>query len=118
MVAGGVEVVEDAPALPRGGRSETMAPRRNRRVPLRTCVACGKKTEKEALVRLVARPDDRVEIDLSGKAPGRGAYVCRGGGCAGDELKKGRIDSTLRRSTTEQEWAALRSSIRAATAPQ
>ena len=95
-----------------------MAPRRNRRVPLRTCVACGKKTEKEALVRLVARPDDGVEIDLSGKAPGRGAYVCRGGGCAGDELKKGRIDSTLRRSTTEQEWAALRSSIRAATAPQ
>ena len=117
-VEGDEEVEEDAPTLPKGGRSETMATWRNRRVPLRTCVACGKKTEKEALVRLVARPDGGVEVDPSGKASGRGAYVCRDGGCAGDELKKGRIDSTLRRSTTEQEWAALRSSIRAATDPQ
>ena len=117
-VEGDEEAEEDAPALPDGGRSETMVTRRNRHVPLRTCVACGKKTEKEALVRLVARPDGAVEVDPSGKAPGRGAYVCRDGGCSGDELKKGRIDSTLRRSTTEQEWSALSSSIRAATAPE
>lgn len=95
-----------------------MATQRNRHVPLRTCVACGKKTEKEALVRLVARLDGGVEVDSSGKAPGRGAYVCRDGGCALDELKKGRIDSTLRRSTTEQEWSTLRSSMRVATGSQ
>jgi len=95
-----------------------MESQRTRHVPHRTCVACGKKTVKEALVRLVAPPDGRVAVDLSGKAPGRGAYVCREGDCAGDELKKGRIDSTLRRSTTEQEWSALRSSIKVATSPQ
>lgn len=114
----GDEEVEAAPALPRSGRSEAMATRHNRHVPLRTCVACGKKTEKEALVRLVAPPGGGVEVDLSGKRPGRGAYVCRNGGCAVDELKKGRIDSTLRRSTTEQEWTALMSSIRVATTPK
>ncbi len=95
-----------------------MATQRKRHVPLRTCVACGKKTEKERLVRLVAPPGGGVEVDVSGKAPGRGAYVCREGGCAVDSLKKGRIDATLRRSTTEQEWSALRSSIRVATTPQ
>lgn len=79
-------------------------------------MACGKKTEKEGLVRLVAPPGGGVEVDVSGKAPGRGAYICQEGACAIDELRKGRIDSALRRSTTEQEWLALRSSIQKSTA--
>ena len=93
-----------------------MVTNHKRHVPLRTCVACGKKTDKEGLVRLVAPPGGGVEVDVSGKAPGRGAYICREGVCAVDELRKGRIDSTLRRLTTEQEWLALRSSIQEATA--
>ena len=93
-----------------------MATNRQRHVPLRTCVACGKKTEKEGLVRLVAPHGGGVEVDVSGKSPGRGAYICREGACAVDELRKGRIDSTLRRSTTEQEWLVLRSSIQEVTA--
>ena len=95
-----------------------METQRKRHVPLRTCVACGKKTEKKGLVRLVAPPGGGVELDVSGKAPGRGAYICSEGDCAVDSLNKGRIDSTLRRSTTEQEWSALRLSIRVATAPE
>jgi uncharacterized protein len=91
---------------------------RQRHVPLRTCVACGKKTEKEGLVRLVAPPGGGIEVDVSGKTPGRGAYICRAGACAIDELRKGRVDSTLRRSTTEEEWLALRASIQEATAPR
>jgi len=79
-------------------------------------VACGNKTGKEGLVRLVAPHGGGVEVDVSGKSPGRGAYICREGACAVDELRKGRIDSTLRRSITEQEWLVLRSSIQKVTA--
>ena len=79
-------------------------------------MACGKKTGKEGLVRLVVAPGGGVEVDVSGKAPGRGAYICREGACGVDELRKGRIDSTLQRSTTEQEWLVLRSSIQEVTA--
>ncbi len=79
-------------------------------------MACGKKTGKEGLVRLVVAPGGGVEVDVSGKSPGRGAYICREGACAVDELRKGRIDSTLQRSTTEQEWLVLRSAIQEVTA--
>ena len=79
-------------------------------------MACGKKMEKEGLVRLVAPHGGGVEVDVSGKSPGRGAYICREGACAVDELRKGRIDSILQRSTTEQEWLVLRSSIQEVTA--
>ncbi|NDY43343.1 YlxR family protein [Dissulfurirhabdus thermomarina] len=48
--------------------------------PTRTCIACGRKAEKNRLIRLVAR-DGRVCLDTRGTLPGRGAYVCAGGGC-------------------------------------
>ena len=49
-------------------------PVRRRHVPQRTCVGCRETQAKRELVRVVRGPNG-VEIDPSGKAPGRGAYV-------------------------------------------
>lgn len=46
--------------------------------PIRTCIGCLAKKPKEELVRLVVEEKDEVVIDLSGKEPGRGAYLCPG----------------------------------------
>lgn len=81
-------------------------------------MACGKKMEKEGLVRLVALPEGGLRVDVSGKSPGRGAYVCREGECTIDSLQKEKIESALRRSTTQQEWLVLISSIRNVTTAQ
>ncbi|MGB2896586.1 MAG: YlxR family protein [Anaerolineales bacterium] len=54
-----------------------MSPRRSRRrkhEPQRTCIGCRQVLAKRALIRIV-RGQDGVKIDLTGKAPGRGAYV-------------------------------------------
>src|SRR3970040_757292 len=50
------------------------APRRIRRIPQRTCVACRQVQAKGTLVRLVRTPDG-VFPDPQGKRPGRGAYL-------------------------------------------
>ena len=42
---------------------------------LRTCVVTKEKTEKKYLIRVVRTPEGNVEIDLKGKANGRGAYL-------------------------------------------
>ena len=42
--------------------------------PIRTCVGCGARAPKDALVRLVAAADG-LALDLPGRAPGRGAYL-------------------------------------------
>ncbi len=47
-----------------------------KRVPMRTCIACRAVKPKEELVRLVCSPEGLVEIDTTGKKPGRGAYLC------------------------------------------
>ena len=42
---------------------------------IRTCVGCGQRSDKMALMRVV-RTDEGVRFDGTGKMPGRGAYAC------------------------------------------
>lgn len=48
---------------------------KQRKIPMRTCVITKEKCEKKDLVRIVRTPDGTVEIDLTGKKNGRGAYL-------------------------------------------
>lgn len=42
---------------------------------MRTCVITKEKCEKKDLVRVVRTPEGTVEVDLTGKKNGRGAYL-------------------------------------------
>ncbi len=46
-----------------------------KKIPLRTCVATREKFPKQELIRVVRSPEGIVDIDLKGKANGRGAYL-------------------------------------------
>jgi predicted RNA-binding protein YlxR (DUF448 family) len=72
-----------------------------KRVPQRTCVACGEVRPKRELVRLVRVSGGGVEVDPSGQKAGRGAYLCPVLGCWQAGLKKGRLDYVLRATITE-----------------
>ena len=48
---------------------------KQRKIPMRTCVVTREKCEKKDLVRVVRNTDGIVEIDLTGKKNGRGAYL-------------------------------------------
>ena len=49
---------------------------RTKKVPLRKCMGCGEMKAKKELVRVVKSPEGEVSLDLTGRKPGRGAYVC------------------------------------------
>ena len=66
-----------------------------RPAPQRSCIACRTTGDKRELVRIVRGPE-RVEVDLTGKKPGRGAYICRNLACWQQALRKGRIDAALK----------------------
>ena len=53
-----------------------MPKRRPDHVPMRTCAVCRQVRPKRAMTRVVRRPDGSVAVDLSGRAAGRGTYVC------------------------------------------
>ena len=54
---------------------------RERKVPLRKCTGCNEMKPKRELVRVVRSPEGEISLDLTGKKPGRGAYVCKDPAC-------------------------------------
>lgn len=75
---------------------------RKRPVPERTCVACRSTRPKRELVRIVRTSDGSVALDATGKAPGRGAYLCTSLACW-EKATKGSILEHAFRSTIKQE---------------
>ncbi len=69
---------------------------RNKHLPQRTCIACKQVKEKKTLIRLVCVENGAVEVDISGKKSGRGAYLCPQKTCWELALKKNRLDYALR----------------------
>ena len=65
-------------------------------IPLRSCIGCGLTTNKQDMVRIVRAAIGTVEIDLTGKKPGRGAYLCSRSSCWEAVLKGNRLEHALR----------------------
>ena len=51
-------------------------PAKPRKIPMRMCVGCREMKPKAQLLRVVKPQDGDAHIDATGKAQGRGAYVC------------------------------------------
>jgi len=56
---------------------------------------------KQELIRFVHISDGSVEVDVSGKKAGRGAYLCRSEECWEIGLKGGRLEHALRFNFTQ-----------------
>lgn len=61
----------------------------DRKTPMRKCTGCNQMKPKTELIRVARKPDGTVSVDLKGKEPGRGAYLCRDAACF-EKAKKGR----------------------------
>lgn len=60
-----------------------------RKTPMRTCVACRESKPKKQLIRIV-KTGDEIKLDVTGKANGRGAYICDDAACL-ERMKKQKI---------------------------
>lgn len=75
--------------------------RRTKHIPRRTCVGCREVLPKRSLIRIVNGPNG-VEVDPTGKAHGRGAYLHDQRSCWVRGIK-GALDHALRTKLTDQE---------------
>ncbi|HET9493192.1 MAG TPA: YlxR family protein [Chloroflexia bacterium] len=80
---------------------------RPRHVPQRTCVACRTTGAKRGLVRVVRSAEGTVEVDETGKKPGRGAYLCRTSECWDKALKGKVLEYALKTAITAEDKTAL-----------
>ncbi len=63
-----------------------------RKIPLRKCLGCGEMKDKRQLVRVVRNKEGEISIDLVGKKPGRGAYICHDRACLQKAMKAKRLE--------------------------
>ena len=63
-----------------------------KKIPMRMCTGCGEMKPKKELVRVVKSHEGEVFLDLTGKKPGRGAYVCRSAECLKAARKARRLE--------------------------
>lgn len=73
----------------------------------RTCVGCGEESPKRTLLRVVRAPDGEVRYDPTGRANGRGAYVCASLSCVAAAKKKKSLSRALKAEVTESVYDEL-----------
>lgn len=78
------------------------------KAPTRTCIACHASSDKKSLLRIVRTPDGAVEIDPSGKAAGRGAYVCANDACFEKACAKQMLGGRLRTKVGRDDYERLK----------
>ena len=65
-----------------------------KKIPQRKCIGCAERRDKGDLMRIVRTPDGEIRFDTTGRAAGRGAYLCPDLEC----LKRARKSRALERA--------------------
>ena len=62
---------------------------------------------KKELIRIVRSPEGVIELDLTGKKPGRGAYVCPDKECITKAYKGRRMERALEKPISDEVYKRL-----------
>ena len=79
--------------------------------PERTCIGCNTQKEKKDLIRIVKDKEGKISIDKTGKANGRGAYICDNLECLEKAIKTKRLDKIFDSKISNEIYENLRGVI-------
>ena len=82
-----------------------------KKIPMRMCVGCREMKEKRSLMRVVKSPEGAISFDRVGKAPGRGAYVCKSKECFERAVKQRQLERALETRIDEAVFTQLMEEI-------
>ncbi len=74
---------------------------------LRMCISCREMVLKDKLIRIVKIKGEEPEIDLSFKAQGRGAYICKNETCIENARKRKALERAFRGRIDEEIYDKL-----------
>ena len=84
-----------------------------KKIPQRQCMGCRERKNKRDLIRVVRSPEGVVSLDFSGKAPGRGAYLCPSPDCLKRAIRSKALDRSLETQIPEEVYARLEKEMEA-----
>ena len=89
-----------------------------KKIPMRMCVSCREMRPKKELTRVVRTPEGEVLIDPTGRANGRGAYLCLKTACLDKAIKSRALERALEVTISKETYEALRKDCEHAEAEQ
>ncbi|MBV8693861.1 MAG: YlxR family protein [Ktedonobacteraceae bacterium] len=92
-------------------KTASKQPKKQKHIPLRSCVSCHETKSKRELLRIVRTVDGHVLIDATGKKSGRGAYLCAKLSCWENAMKRKRLEQEFDISISEEDRAELNAYI-------
>lgn len=84
---------------------------KTRKIPMRTCIGCREQKPKKELIRVVRNKENQIFIDLTGKANGRGAYLCRSKDCLDKAIKSKALNRAFSTEIDKETYEKLKESI-------
>ena len=82
-----------------------------KKIPTRKCVGCGQMKEKKDLIRVIKTPEDEILLDTTGKANGRGAYICKSIACLKKARRAMRIEHSLECKIPEEIYESIEAQL-------
>jgi len=82
-----------------------------KKVPNRMCISCHAMKPKKELVRIVMNGEETVSVDLTGKAQGRGAYLCKSVSCLLAAQKGKKLEKAFKHPVSEDTMRILAKTI-------
>ena len=82
-----------------------------KKIPQRPCMACQEKKDKRELVRIVRSPEGEISVDMTGKKPGRGAYICPNLECLNRVIKSKRLERSLETTISQEIYESLKEQL-------
>ena len=67
-----------------------------KKIPTRKCVGCGEMRDKKEMIRVIKIPEGEICLDVTGRANGRGAYICNSAECLKKAVKNRGLEKSLK----------------------
>lgn len=67
-----------------------------KKIPMRKCVGCGEMKEKKEMIRVLKTPENEIILDTTGRANGRGAYICNSSECLMKAIRNKGLERSLK----------------------
>lgn len=76
--------------------------------PKRTCIGCNEIKLKKELIRIVKDKEGNISIDRTGRANGRGAYLCDNIECLEKAIRTKRLERAFETKIEDEIYESLR----------
>ncbi|HSQ33585.1 MAG TPA: YlxR family protein [Peptostreptococcaceae bacterium] len=89
-----------------------MSLKQPKKTPQRKCIACQDRDAKKQLIRIVKDQEGKIFLDSTGKANGRGAYICKDIECLQKAIKSKALNRAFKTEVSQEVYENLLEELR------